>query len=180
MRPSTARRRTRAGMVPEVEGAPYLVFAVGGVEYALPLLGVQEMVPVDTLEALPDAPAALGGTLSLRGETVPVVDLAGALTGRKGGAAPERSALIAITARPGVPARVGFTVDDVRRVIALAPEAIAPPPRLGALVGFDLIAAMARVGEGIVPILDVDRLLASDAARAAIEVAVGRGRGGEE
>jgi chemotaxis signal transduction protein len=60
-------------------------------------------------------------------------------------------------------------------VIGLTPEQIAPAPRLGTLVDVAVVAAMARAGQDFMPILDLERLLASDEVRSAIEQARIRG-----
>ena len=173
MRASTARRRMRAGATAGSERVQHLVFSVDGEEYALPLLGVGEVVRIDTLPAVPEAPPALRGVMSLRDEPVVVVDLAVALGGRKGLDAPESCALTAMTSLDGRPTLVGVAVDAVSRVISLAPDDIAPAPRLGTLVQVEFVAAMARVERGFVPILDLERVLASEEVRAAVRAAGG-------
>ncbi len=173
MRASTARRRMRAGATAGSERVQHLVFSVDGEEYALPLLGVGEVVRIDTLPAMPEAPPALRGVMSLRDEPVVVVDLAVALGGRKGLDAPESCALTAMTSLDGRPTLVGVAVDAVSRVIGLAPDDIAPAPRLGTLVQVEFVAAMARVERGFVPILDLERVLASEEVRAAVRAAGG-------
>jgi len=178
VRASTARRRARAGAAAGSERVQHLVFSVDGEEYALPLLGVGEVVRIDTLRAVPEAPPALRGVMSLRDEPVAVVDLAVALGGRKGLDTPESCALTATTSLDGRQTLVGVAVDAVSRVIGLAPDDIAPAPRLGTLVQVEFVAAMARVERGFVPILDLERLLAAEEVCAAVRAARGAAEAG--
>ncbi len=166
-----ARRRARAGSAAESERVQHLVFSVDGEEYALPLLGVREIVRIDALSAVPGASPAFRGVMSLREEPVAVVDLSVALGGRKALDTAESCALTAATSLDGTPMFVGLAVDGVSRVIGLAPDEIAPAPRVGALVRVELVAGMARVEPGLVPILDLERLLASEEVRAAVGAA---------
>lgn len=179
MRASAARRRTRAGLDKEVERAPHLVFRVAGEEYALPLIRVREIVRLGSLAAVPKAPPALRGVMSLRDEQVAVVELAAAFGARQAEDTPETCALIVTLALDGPPTLVGLVVSSVSCVLGFAPDEIAPPPRVGALVTVDIVGGIARMGQDLVPILNLDRLLDSEeirtAARAAMASAATRG-----
>ena len=167
MKRPEARRRTRVP-VAEAEGAPYLVFDVDGEECALPLLSLRRVVRIDALVVPPQAPPALRGLMSLQGEPIVIVELAVALGGPASPHSPESCALVTSPSHVATTS-VGLAIDAVSRVVDVAPMRLAPAPRLGTLVDAQLVAAMAHVGERFVPILDIDRLLAMDEVRAAID-----------
>ena len=54
---------------------------------------------------------------------------------------------------------VGMTVDGVREVLAVAPDAIDPPPP-GVAAGY--VEGIARVGDRLVVLIDVETLFAGD------------------
>lgn len=166
MKVPRASRRSRLP-VAEAEGASYLVFDVGGEECALPLLGVREVVRIDAQAPPPQAPPALRGLMSFRGERIAIVDLAVAFGGPGGAHTPGSCALITSVSPGDSTSSVGLAIDAVSRVVNVAPLQLAPA-RLGTLTGSELVAALAHVGERFVPILDLERVLALDEVRAAI------------
>lgn len=168
MRPSVARRRSRPGSAQEADGIQHVVFKVGGDEYALPLLDLQEIARAAALARVRAAPPALRGILALRGEPVAVGDLAVVFGGRAVPDTPESCVLIATGSIGGQRTLVGLAVDAVSRVIGLAPADIAPAPRLGGLIDVELVPTMARVRQELVPILALERLLASEELRDAV------------
>jgi purine-binding chemotaxis protein CheW len=119
----------------------------GGEHYALPVSGVREIANFDRVTPVPGAPDGVLGIWSLRGDVVPVIDLA-ALLGLRPAAEPNR-----IVIAEGGRARAGITVESVLDVATLpeAPE----PTESGYLAGAMLIE---RVPVGVV---DLEAVLAS-------------------
>lgn len=152
------------------DGVPHLVFRVAAEEYALRLTGVREIVGLEAVEPMPHAPLAMRGVIQLRGERIAVVDLATAL-GARGQDSPESCALVLAGPVEQGTARAAFVVDGVSGVSSLAPGQMAPAPRLGSLIEAGLVAAVARADERLLPILDVEHLLASPDIRAARQAA---------
>jgi purine-binding chemotaxis protein CheW len=54
----------------------YLTFFVGGEEYAVNILKVKEIIEYDTVTAVPNTAPWIRGVTNLRGNVVPVIDLA--------------------------------------------------------------------------------------------------------
>lgn len=158
---TSLRRRGTASAPAVADGVPHLVFRVAAEEYALRLTGVREIVGLEAVEPMPHAPLAMRGVIQLRGERIAVVDLATALGGARGPDSPESCALD----------RAALVVDGVSGVSSLAPGQMAPAPRLGSLIEAGLVAAVARADERLLPILDVEHLLASPDIRAARQAA---------
>jgi chemotaxis-related protein WspB len=147
-----------------------LVFRVAGVDYAVEAGRVVEVIPRVELRSLPHGPDALAGLLRYRGQTVPVIDL-GVLFG--GAPCPERLSTRIILVDERLPARgqahVGLLsehVSDVRRVdddqVMEQRALLGPNPYLGPIVATD---------SGLIPLLDVARLLAEPIRAALAEAA---------
>lgn len=66
----------------ETAGELHLLFSLGADRYALPASEVGEVLPLQRLKQLPEAPAWVAGLLAHRGETVPVLDLCQRVLGR--------------------------------------------------------------------------------------------------
>ena len=54
----------------------YLTFMIGGEEYAVSLLKVKEIIEYDIVTEVPKTPEWVRGVINLRGNVVPVIDLA--------------------------------------------------------------------------------------------------------
>ena len=105
-----------------------VTFVLSGGLYAFDIEKVREIITLQAVEAVPDAPPFLEGVYSLRGEVVPVIDLRVRLGfGKIENTAEERKAVV--TDHAGL--RCAFLVDDIAQVRRLDDVRIqAPPPSL--------------------------------------------------
>lgn len=113
--------------------------SLAGEMYALPVTEVIEVADVGEVTPLPGSPAAVLGVRNLRGQVVPVVDLAVVL-GLPAAPAPERIVIAENAGR-----RAGLAVDDVAGVEQLPPaseETEAPHLAGAVLVSGDLIGVL--------------------------------------
>ena len=132
-------------------------FTLGGDEYAVEIQKVREVINFRELTPLPKAPSFVKGIINLRGEVIPVIDLR-----EKLGLAHEAySALTNVIIVEIGRKAVGVVVDDVRHVIRLAPGEVAPsPPFIGGLSG-KYVSGVAKIGERLVVVLDMERILSA-------------------
>jgi purine-binding chemotaxis protein CheW len=144
----------------------HLTFRVMDDEFGLDLQRVREVLGHAPLTRMPGAPAALRGVLNLRGKVVPVVDLAVRL-GRGISTVGPRTGLVLVNAQiQGKPLLVGLMVDAVSGIVDLSPDAITPRSMLGSLAEIEVLSGIARVERALLPLLDVDVLVALDTMRA--------------
>jgi purine-binding chemotaxis protein CheW len=103
---------------------------VGAEEYALPVRHVPEVAELGDVTPVPGTPAQVLGIRNLRGEVLPVFDLAVGL-GAQGSGAPERIILADVDGR-----RCALAVDEVLEVAELeeAQEAVDSPLLAGAVL----------------------------------------------
>jgi purine-binding chemotaxis protein CheW len=134
----------------------FVVFRAAGELYALPLEVVREVVDAAPRRGIPSPPAPwVVGLASIRGELMPVVDLALRM-GYADPAAPEASVLLIVEAkrRANVKAeRAAVAVDLVDKLAA--PEALTPAP---AYAG-DAAEAIFERGSDLVMVLKPAALL---------------------
>lgn len=140
-----------------------VMFRSGGNLYAVDARRVVEVVPRVALRPVPHASIWMLGLLSYRGRIVPMIDF-GALTGAP--AARDVLSTRAIVANSigldGAPALVGLVAEDVSRVKTVEEaKVLKPGPRRGAA---PYLGAVLRLDEGLVQLVDVDRLPFEDAA----------------
>lgn len=149
------------------EQGQYLTFQLAGEEYAIGILGVKEIIEYDTITTVPATPACIRGVINLRGNVVPVVDLA-VKFGLPPGAVTKRTCIVIVEAElDGDRTVMGVVADAVSRVMDLSSEDIEPPPPFGTRVRVEFLLGMGKIGKKFVLILDVDRVLAAEELLAA-------------
>ncbi len=57
---------------------------------------------------------------------------------------------------------MGIIVDEVSEVLDVAGERIEPPPEFGGVVDTSFILGMGKIGERVVTLMDVDRVLSGE------------------
>lgn len=129
-----------------------LVLRLEGHEYALPVHRVIEVVRMVAITPLPEAPPWVDGVLSLRGRVVPVIDLRARLGIPR--REPDLSTPIVMTAAKS--GAFGLVADDLVEVLTLSPEGLDAGSEEA--VSSSAIAATARHGDRLIPVLDADRL----------------------
>jgi purine-binding chemotaxis protein CheW len=132
---------------------------VGGAAYGLPLDQVQEVISMRPLTRVFHSPAAVAGVTSLRGDVLPVLDLA-VMLGVEAVASASRPTerIVVVREQQGARRRAGLRVDDIGGLRDAPPTGLATPPTTLAEAARELVV-------GVIPdsppcsVLDVTRLL---------------------
>ncbi|NOQ81561.1 MAG: chemotaxis protein CheW [Methylophaga sp.] len=140
----------------------YLSFLLGDEEYGVEILRVQEIKGWDQVTHIPNSPHYLCGVLNLRGTIVPIVDL------RLRFDMPPReytpTTVVVVLKVEGVTQRtVGIVVDGVSDAHNIVSEDIKPTPDFGSCVSTEFITGLVSLGDNMMMILNVDRLLSVEA-----------------
>jgi purine-binding chemotaxis protein CheW len=136
-----------------------VVFTLANEWYALPVTHVREVLRLQRINSVPQAPPFVEGILSLRGRVVTVIDLRGLF----GLPRTERTGKTRILIVRLPKALAGLIVDSVEEVAGLPQAAIQPAP--GVLTAqFDAryLSGIARHGANLVLLLDLAALFSSD------------------
>lgn len=153
----------------------YLTFRVGGETFAMAIAAIKEIVQYREPTDVPLMPAFLRGVINLRGRVVPVIDL-GVRFGRGSTETTGRNCIVILEAQhEGEPHDIGVMVDMVKAVLHIPQADIEPAPSFGARLRADFISGMAKLGDELAIVLDVEKVLSVDelSALAGIESAVG-------
>ncbi|MET4676423.1 chemotaxis protein CheW [Luteibacter sp. ME-Dv--P-043b] len=137
------------------EAAQYLTVNLGNEEYAVDILAVREIRGWTAVTRIPQAPPYVLGVLNLRGAIVPVLDLRLRFSlDREDYTATTVTVIVMVNGR-----QFGVVVDAVSDVVEVAPGSIRPVPDMGTSVDTEYLKGLTSVGERMVLLLDVDRLL---------------------
>jgi purine-binding chemotaxis protein CheW len=148
------------------DGSQFLTFRLGQEEYGVEILKVQEIKGYSAITPVPNTPAYLKGVMNLRGTIVPVVDLRAKFAMAEA-EYNQFTVIIVLTVGTKV---MGLIVDAVSDVLNIPKKDIQPTPDFGAQVDAQFISGMAKAGEKLVVLLDIDRVL-GEAELAAVAAA---------
>ena len=140
----------------------YLTFIIGGEEYGVNLLKVKEIIEYDTVTEIPKTPEWVRGVINLRGNVVPVIDLAVKFRLAPSVAGKLTCIVITEVECEGEAAVMGVMADSVCQVIDLKPQDIEAPPTFGTRVKVDYLLGMARSGKKFCLILDTEKVLSTE------------------
>lgn len=149
-------------MQEEGAGRRFLTFTLGEVFFALDIYSVREILDLQDITRIPGAPEFMRGVVNVRGTAVPVMDLRMKFgLGRVEKTLNTRVVIVEIT-KNETTSVVGAMADSVKEVLELEPEAIDPPPAMGAAVHTDFIRGIGKHGGRFILILDADKVFTSD------------------
>ena len=137
------------------DGSQYLTFRLGQEEYGVEILKVQEIKGYSAITPVPNMPAYFKGVMNLRGTIVPVVDLRAKFAMAEA-EYNQFTVIIVLTVGAKV---MGLVVDAVSDVLNIPRADIQATPEFGAEVDARFISGMAKAGEKLVVLLDIDRVL---------------------
>ena len=141
----------------EAVGREFLTFRLGAEEYAIEILKVQEIRGWEAPTAIANTPDFIKGVINLRGTIVPIVDLR--LKFRLGEARYDEFTVVIILS---VAKRVvGVVVDAVSDVTILTPQQMRPAPEFGGALDTRFITGLGTVGERMLILMDIERLITS-------------------
>jgi purine-binding chemotaxis protein CheW len=155
----------------DVKAPQYLSFTIAGTDYGLPILTVKEILQHEETTRVPGTPPSIRGVINVRGQVVPVVDLA-VKFGRGESVVSKRTCILVVEAAVGGDRlTVGVLADAVNEVLDLPPSEIEAAPSFGANVRVDYLTGMGKVGKSFVLLLDAERVLSASEAELAAQVA---------
>ena len=145
-------------LIPAAQAGPLLTRLMP----ELPVAGKPMVMDTAQITSVPMMPACIHGVINLRGNVVPVLDLA-ARFGMERTAAGKRTCIVIIELELNeVQQRIGLVVDAVDAVLDIEGHEVEPAPPFGTGIRTDFIAGMARNEQGFTIILDVRRVLSLD------------------
>ncbi|MBQ5941517.1 MULTISPECIES: chemotaxis protein CheW [unclassified Massilia] len=144
--------------VKTAEEQEVLSFRLAKEEYAISILKVQEIRGYDAPTRLASAPAYLKGIINLRGAIVPIVDM----RIKFGLGEPVYDSFTVVIILNIAQHVIGMVVDSVSDVVTLASDQIRPAPDMGASVETNCLLGLGTVGERMLILLDIDKLMQSD------------------
>ena len=137
----------------------YLTFILGGSEYGVDILKVQEIRGWEVATPIPNTPAYVLGVLNLRGVVVPIVDLRVRFTLEFSDFNAETVVVIVKVSHDDKERTVGLVVDAISDVYGLTESDIKEAPDMVGALATEYISGLTTVDEKMIILLNVDLLV---------------------
>lgn len=135
----------------------FLTFRLGGEEYGIDILKVQEIRGYEEPTTIANAPDFIKGVINLRGTIVPIVDMR--IKFRLGEARYDSFTVVIIL---NVADRVvGIVVDSVSDVMTLAATQVREAPEFAGAMDTSYITGLGTVDERMLILIDIEKLMSS-------------------
>lgn len=133
----------------------FLTFRLGGEEYGVEVLKVQEIRRYDAVTKIPNAPHFIKGVANLRGDIVPIVDMR--IKFNLGDITYDQFTVVIILNLDG--RMTGIVVDGVPDVIGLSEKQMRPMPKCGTVIGPEYIKGLGSIEERMLILVDIEKLM---------------------
>jgi purine-binding chemotaxis protein CheW len=137
------------------DGGQYLTLRLGGEEYAIDILRVQEIRSYEEPTRMVNAPTFIKGVINLRGVIVPIVDLRLKLK-IENVEYNDFTVVIILNVRGTV---IGAVVDAVSDVVTLTSQSIKPAPQFDTAIDARFITGLANLGERMLIVMNIEALM---------------------
>src|SRR5574344_1655716 len=135
-----------------------LTFSLGNEDYGVSIMKVKELIGMMDITPVPRTPDFIKGVINLRGKIIPVMDLR-VKFGMDEQDYNDRTCIMVVEIIiKGIPRIIGIVIDSVSEVVNMDDSQIEPPPEYGSTVDKDSILGIGKIKEGVIIILDIDKL----------------------
>lgn len=155
--PSNSFQTSTPSAAVHADGGQFLTLRLGGEEYAIDILRVQEIRSYEEPTRMVNAPSFIKGVINLRGVIVPIIDLRLKLNIEKV-EYNEFTVVIILNVRGTV---IGAVVDAVSDVVILTSQNIKPAPQFENAIDARFITGLAELGERMLIVMNIEALMSN-------------------
>ncbi len=140
-----------------------VTFRLGEELYGVDIMDVREIVKIQDVRPIPNAPYYMEGIINLRGNIIPIIDLHKRFRIQ----APEKSGDVDEFERGFIilnidNTHIGIIIDRVNRVVTVKNSDVQAPPQMLSGIGTEYIRGVVRMEEGYLIILNTRKLFNAD------------------
>lgn len=132
-----------------------VTFQLGEELYGINIMDVKEIVRVQEIRAIPNAPVYVEGIFNLRSEIIPIINLHKRFHLKKVLTSEEDELLSGFIIIDIDGMKLGVIIDRVSRVVTIEKDDIQPPPQMLSGIGAEYIQGVVRQEQGYLIILDI-------------------------
>ena len=116
-----------------------VTFQISEELYGVDIMDVKEIVRVQEIRSIPNAPAYVEGLFNLRGEIIPIISLHKRFHLRKAQLGEDEELLSGFIIIDIDGMKLGVIIDKVERVVSIEAQEIQPPPQMLTGIGAEYI-----------------------------------------
>jgi len=141
--------------VNKTESSQLVTFQLGEELYGVNIMDVKEIVRVQDIRPIPNAPMYVEGIFNLRSEIIPIISLHKRFHLRKLVTSEEDELLSGFIIVDIDGMKLGIIIDRISRVVTVEKDEIQPPPQMISGIGAEYIQGVVHQEEGYLIILDI-------------------------
>ncbi|WP_297203856.1 chemotaxis protein CheW [uncultured Brachyspira sp.] len=143
----------------ELEDSTNLVtFRLGSGEYAIDIMQAKEIIKMEKITLIPNAPDFVEGVINLRGNIIPIIDLKKRFNLEE--IEGDKNTGIIIVKIEDVD--MGIIIDSISKVVSIANSDIQPPPPMLSGIGQKYIKGVGKLEDKLLVVLDLEKLFTTD------------------
>ena len=148
-----------------------VTFHLGEELYGVNIMDVKEIVKLQNVRVIPNAPYYVEGIINLRGEIIPIIDLHKRFKIQSG---PSQTADDSIDGGFIIlnieGSQIGIIIDKVERVVTVNAEDVKEPPQMLSGIGSEYIEGVIREEHGYLIMLNIRKLFNAKELQKIIEM----------
>lgn len=149
----------------------YLTFSMADEEYGIGILKVKEIIGMMAVTMVPQTPSYVKGVINLRGKIIPVVSLR-LKFGLQEIDYTDRTCIIVVEVKTSTGSvLMGAIVDEVSEVLNIRGAEIEDTPTFGTSLKTDFILGMAKAGNKVKILLDIDKVISGQEMEIVLQAA---------
>ena len=146
-----------------------VTFHLGEEMYGVNIMDVKEIVRLQNVRVIPNAPYYVEGIINLRGEIIPIIDLHKRFKIQTVSRAEDieiEGGFIILNIDGN---KIGIIIDKVERVVTIKDEDVKEPPQMLSGIGSEYIEGVIREKEGYLIMLNIRKLFNANELQKIIE-----------
>jgi purine-binding chemotaxis protein CheW len=141
--------------VNKTESSQLVTFHLGEELYGVNIMDVKEIVRVQAIRSIPNAPIYVEGIFNLRSEIIPIISLHKRFHLKKLITSEEDELLSGFVIVDIDGMKLGIIIDRISRVVTVEKEEIQPPPQMFSGIGAEYIQGVVHQEDGYLIILNI-------------------------
>jgi purine-binding chemotaxis protein CheW len=147
-----------------------VTFQISEELYGVDIMDVKEIVRVQDIRSIPNAPGYVEGLFNLRGEIIPIISLHKRFHLKKAQLGEDEELLSGFIIIDIDGMKLGVIIDRVERVVSIEAQNIQPPPQMLTGIGAEYIQGVVNREAGYLIILDIRKLFSAKELRKIEEI----------
>ncbi|MGO8695362.1 MAG: chemotaxis protein CheW [Rectinemataceae bacterium] len=138
-----------------------VTFQISDELYGIDIMDVKEIVRVQDIRSIPNAPSYVEGLFNLRGEIIPIISLHKRFHLKKAQISEDEELLSGFIIIDIDGMKLGVIIDRVERVVAIELPEVQPPPQMLSGIGAEYIQGVVNRESGYLILLDIKKLFSA-------------------